>query len=95
MEGEIVSPDRVRRLAALARLELSDAEVAQVAAELRHLRRALPDLPPGAEAGGEGGGAAPLRPDRVAFDPLLVPPCEVAPAWREGFFVVPRLSAEE
>jgi aspartyl/glutamyl-tRNA(Asn/Gln) amidotransferase C subunit len=37
--------------------------------------------------------AARLREDRVGSDPLERPPAEIAPAWREGYFVVPRLPA--
>jgi aspartyl/glutamyl-tRNA(Asn/Gln) amidotransferase C subunit len=36
---------------------------------------------------------APLRADEVACDPLERPLAELAPDWREGFFVLPRLPA--
>src|SRR5690606_30737276 len=36
---------------------------------------------------------APLRADDVAPDALRVPPSELAPSWRDGFFTVPRLAA--
>ena len=38
-------------------------------------------------------GAAPLRADVERFDPLVRPVPEIAPDWRETFFVVPRLAA--
>lgn len=100
MDGESVPPERAQRLAALARVELSAGEMVRVVAEHAALRRALDLLPGADESGGreveeEDRRAAPLRPDRVGFDPLLIPPGEVAPAWRDGFFVVPRLPAGE
>ena len=36
---------------------------------------------------------APLRADVPGADPLAVPPSYIAPDWRAGFFVVPRLPA--
>jgi len=39
-------------------------------------------------------GLAPrLRDDEVSSDPLAFGPFELAPEWRDGFFVVPRLPA--
>ncbi len=36
---------------------------------------------------------APLRQDMIASDPLLRSPAEMAPVWRTGYFVLPRLPA--
>lgn len=37
--------------------------------------------------------SAPLRADEVGAEPLARPLAELAPAWEEGFFVVPRVAA--
>ena len=93
-----ISVDRVRELAALARLELSESEAGRMAADLSSILAHVEALPPleardtGA-AGTEAGRGAPLRPDRVEFDPLHAPPADFAPEWRQDFFVVPRLPA--
>lgn len=94
-----VSRDDLERLARLARLRLAPEERDSLASELAEIlehARALEeleteaDLPdPGAPdaAGEESPGAPP------GADPLRRPPSETAPAWRDGFFVVPRLAA--
>ena len=41
------------------------------------------------------GGGAPLRDDRVDPDPLFRAPEALAPVWRDGLFVLPRLPAME
>ena len=91
-----VTPEEVRRLAALARLRLDEAEVAAMAAELdavlehvRVLGRADgPDAPPPAAV---DPGAPPLRPDAFGADLLHRTPDMLAPGWQDGYFVVPRL----
>lgn len=37
--------------------------------------------------------SAPLRADEAGAEPLVRPLSELAPAWEEGFFVVPRVAA--
>lgn len=97
----------VDRTARLARLGLAEEEAARLAAEmasvLRHFRRirrledgpgerSAADSPPGGGAPGEApGGQRALRPDEVDPDPLSRPVSELAPEWRDGHFVVPRL----
>jgi hypothetical protein len=92
-----ISPAAVRALASLARLRLSDAEAVRVAADLDSILARLDALPP-AEP---GGGAPPPLPDPrhpphpprpPGADPLLLPLPELAPAWTDGFFRVPRLA---
>lgn len=39
--------------------------------------------------------APPLRPDVPGADPLCIPPSAIAPAWRDGFFTLPRVSAAD
>lgn len=93
-----VSPAEVRRLAALARLDLSDAEVSTLAAELGSILEHMDALQrhahrPQAATDGDVERGAPLRDDRVDFDPLRRPLDQLAPAWEDGFFVLPRLPA--
>jgi aspartyl-tRNA(Asn)/glutamyl-tRNA(Gln) amidotransferase subunit C len=92
-----VSRDEVLRVAALARLRLDPAEVelftAQLSSILDHnsvlgrVRGAAP------EAGEPVDWPAPQRDDSGTPDALARPPAELAPAWEDGFFAVPRLPA--
>lgn len=97
----------VERTARLARLGLAEEEAARLAAEmasvLRHFReiRRLEEgageadrggsPPGGGSPGGTPGGREALRPDEVDPDPLSRPVSGLAPEWRDGHFVVPRL----
>jgi aspartyl-tRNA(Asn)/glutamyl-tRNA(Gln) amidotransferase subunit C len=92
-----VSKADVRHVAALARLELDADEAGTVAGQLSTILehvdvlRAVPvaDVEPQPGAAGQAGA---LRPDRAAPEPLALPLSELAPAWHDGFFTVPRLS---
>ncbi|HEX2188481.1 MAG TPA: aspartyl/glutamyl-tRNA amidotransferase subunit C [Longimicrobiaceae bacterium] len=91
-----MTPEEVRRLAALARLPLDDAGVAAMVGELgsilEHVRTlARADGADAALAATPHGGAPPLRPDTFGADLLHRTPDMLAPAWRDGHFVVPRL----
>ena len=82
----------VERLARLARLRLTEEEAARIAWELGSILRHLEVLE-GSQAGHphpDEHAAAPLRPDRTGADPLREPISAVAPAWADGYFVVPR-----
>jgi aspartyl-tRNA(Asn)/glutamyl-tRNA(Gln) amidotransferase subunit C len=84
----------VRRIAALARLDLTDAELERVAGQLRSVLDHVAALEEaGAEPHEEGHAAAPTagREDVVAPDPLAFPLAGMAPGFVEGFFSVPRL----
>jgi aspartyl/glutamyl-tRNA(Asn/Gln) amidotransferase C subunit len=78
------------RLARLARLTLSEEEAQRIGAELSSIvdqlgiLRSIGDTPPPASVPG-----APLRPDIVDPDPLLVPLEQMAPEWLDGYFRVP------
>ena len=99
-----VSPGQVRNIAGLARLELTDAEVEALTGELNALlehceelaeldseEEAFPDGDPGEPDGLQAN--APYRDPGTPPDGLSLPLSEMAPDFREGFFVVPRLPA--
>lgn len=85
------------KVAELARLELSEPELEQLTRDCRAILEyfgALRELDlSSVEPWTAAGDGTPLRDDRVDPDPLLLAPEELAPAWREGFFVLPRLPA--
>jgi aspartyl-tRNA(Asn)/glutamyl-tRNA(Gln) amidotransferase subunit C len=92
-----VSKADVRHAASLARLELDADEAVTVAGQLsailQHVDalRAVPvaDVAPRPAAAEQ---VRALRPERAATDPLVLPLSELAPAWHDGFFTVPRLA---
>jgi aspartyl/glutamyl-tRNA(Asn/Gln) amidotransferase C subunit len=94
-----VTPADIEHIAALARLRLEPQEVDRLTGQLNDILghfAALQsidvrDVPPFAVA---AEGAAPLRADVPGADPLHVDPAVNAPAWRAGFFTVPRLAAQ-
>jgi aspartyl-tRNA(Asn)/glutamyl-tRNA(Gln) amidotransferase subunit C len=94
-----VTPDDVRRVAALARLRLAEPEVARFAAELTGILRHVDELRSLNLDGVEpsviaAAAAAPARADLPGADPLHSAPADAAPAWHDGFFTVPRLAAQ-
>lgn len=92
-----IDRSQVRHVANLARLELDSDDLDRLGGEmasiLSHFEELSEvDLPD--EAGPADRGMAPrLRDDEVSSDPLAFAPSEMAPEWRAGFFVVPRLPA--
>lgn len=93
-----ISADDVRHIAALARLALDQREVeemsVQLSAILEHMEALrqvdVEGVAPVANATDRG--ASP-REDGGAPDALHLAPAEIAPAWVDPFFVVPRLAA--
>lgn len=87
----------IERVAALARLELDDSELDALTRDCRSILEffeAIRDVDiEGAAPIGALERAAPARADRVEHDRLERPPAEMAPDWREGYFVLPRLPA--
>lgn len=87
--------EEVRHIATLAELEISESELASLAADMERIVsfvEQLPDVKAGARAAIDIGPAAlRLREDVVDPVPLTRPPEANAPAWRDGFFVVPAL----
>lgn len=92
-----IERSHVRHVANLARLELDDDDIDRLAGEmasiLSHFEE-LSEIDIPHEDGPAGRGlASRLRDDDVSSDPLSFGPPEMAPEWRDGFFVVPRLPA--
>ena len=91
----------VERIAELARLRLSDADLDRFTLQLNSILGHMDQLAEldaeatqaEAEAGLEAG--APLRAEDARPDALHLSAAHIAPDWRHGFFVVPRLAAQE
>ena len=95
-----VSREDVRHVAALARLSMSDERASELAAQLNtilgHMEAlAKVDTSKLEPVIGVGAGSAPLADDSGPSIQIQRPLDEIAPAMREGFFVVPRLSTHE
>ena len=93
-----IGPEEVARIAALAGLELSTEEFETMAAELSKILEYVDQLhdlegPTPASVKGEAG--TPLRDDvpGASLDRAIVE--RNAPAWQDGFFVVPRVLGGE
>lgn len=93
-----VSPEEVERIAALARLRLGPEEALEMSEQLNSILGHMDAL---ARVDVSGAPAlasvidrpAPVREDVVGADALSREAREIAPDWRDGFFVVPRLAA--
>lgn len=89
----------VKRIAKLAHLALDEAEIERVAKELSAILAYVEairelDLDGVAPLAIAAERSDPLRDDTPdACDPLLDPPQALAPEWRDGFFLLPRLPA--
>jgi aspartyl-tRNA(Asn)/glutamyl-tRNA(Gln) amidotransferase subunit C len=95
-----VSIDDVRHIAELARLGLDDDRARHLVAELNTILGHVDALSKvdttGVEATvGVGAAGTPLRSDVGGPPALARSPAAFAPAMRDGFFVVPRLSTHE
>lgn len=97
-----VSMEEVRRVAGLARLHLDEDEAGSLAGDLSRILdhvEALREAPveegdDDADGAGEALGLPPrVRDGEAGPDALHLPPSELAPAWRDGFYVLPRLPA--
>lgn len=94
-----VTLDEVRRIAALARLGLTDDQVRSAARELSSILDHMQVLARADTAAGSGAadprsGMA-LRADSGPPIPLVRLPETFAPEMRDGFFLVPRLASHE
>ncbi|MGD2154981.1 MAG: Asp-tRNA(Asn)/Glu-tRNA(Gln) amidotransferase subunit GatC [Gemmatimonadales bacterium] len=87
----------IEKIAALARLELDDDELDALTRDCRSILEffeAIRDVDvEGATPTGAPDRPAPARDDRVEHDRLERSPAEMAPDWRDGYFVLPRLPA--
>jgi len=90
----------VVHIAKLAELAVSDEELPRLAEQLARIVSFVEELnhAPAEETAPAylaGPTMTPLRPDIVDPVPLTRSPAEIAPAFVDGFFVVPRLGAME
>jgi aspartyl-tRNA(Asn)/glutamyl-tRNA(Gln) amidotransferase subunit C len=95
-----VTIDDVRHIASLARLGLSDGRAATLVGELNTILAHMDvlskvDTSGVDEVAGVGASGTPLRRDAGPPIPLEHPLETFAPATRDGFFLVPRLSTHE
>jgi aspartyl-tRNA(Asn)/glutamyl-tRNA(Gln) amidotransferase subunit C len=95
-----VTPDDVRHVAFLARLELPDDRLQPLVAELNGILAhmdvlsAVP-IPADAAVGGLPPAATPLRDDAAPSLALARRREDIAPEMRDGFFLVPRLATHD
>lgn len=89
-------------MAELARLELEEDEAGELLDDLNGILEHMESLAEASAEPSEGSveahrkGGAPLRDGEEAQpDAMAHPPGRMAPAWKDGFFVVPRLPAVE
>ena len=95
-----IGPEEVRHVARLAELGVQDGELERLARQLNRIVdyvAQLDRLP--AEENDElflpGPRSVTLREDVPGATPLARPPAELAPEFRDGFFLVPRHGAME
>ena len=96
-----VSHGEVRRIASLARLVVEESRIPALADELSGILRHMAVLRQAVDEGtappmaGSGGSPVSWRPDVTERFPFALPPEGFAPAMRDGFFLVPRLSTQD
>lgn len=95
-----IGKDEVIHVARLAELAVSESELPKLVDQLSRIVDFVAELnqAPSDEAAPPfqaGPSKTPLREDIVAPVPLARGPAEIAPAFVDGFFVVPRLGAME
>jgi len=92
------SPEEIDRIAALARLRFEPEEKEEMIHDIGGILSYVEQLK-SVDVEGTIGAAvgvdwpAPERTPDHRPDPLMHPPSEQAPDWRDGFFVVPKLAA--
>lgn len=95
-----ISPDEVLKVARLAELAVAEADLPTLVRQFNDIVgyvAQLDALPPEGDITPfvPGPAAVRWRPDVVGAEPLVLPPAALAPAFRDGFFVVPRLASME
>lgn len=95
-----VTPEEVQQIARLAELSVDEEHLPELAAQMSRIVDYIAQLAP--VSGGEharpflsGPDAIRMRADVVAPQPLEGRLADLAPAFREGFFLVPKLGAFE
>lgn len=92
-----IRPEEIEGIARLAALEVSAEALPELAAELTAIVGYVGQLSELETSPGEeravGPSAAPLRADRVVPAELSRDPAALAPEFRDGFFLVPRIEA--
>ena len=95
-----VSQEEALRIAQLAEMDVDEEALPALAEQLSAILDYVAQL--NAVSGGEnarpyiaGPDVVRFRPDEVKPQPLALPPKELAPAFKEGFFTVPRLTQFE
>ena len=95
-----VSREEAERIAHLAEMDVDEELLPALAEQLSSILAYVAQL--NAVSGGEhakafiaGPDTVKFRPDEVKPQPLALTPKELAPAFREGFYVVPRLGQFE
>ncbi len=95
-----VTRDEVLRIAQLAELDVDEEALPELAEQMSRILDYVAQLS-GVPANGTvktfvpGPDAIRFRADEVSPAPLAVGPAEFAPAFKEGFFVVPKLGQFE
>ena len=91
-----VTRDEALRIAQLAEMDVDDEALPALAEQLSRILEYVAQL--STVPGGDhikpfiaGPDTVRFRPDEVKPQPLALSPKELAPAFKEGFFVVPRL----
>ena len=95
-----VSRDDVLRIAQLAELDVEDDALPEMAAQMSRILDYVAQLSAIPTNGSvktfvPGPDAVRFRPDEVRPAPLAFGPAELAPAFRDGFFLVPKLGQFE
>ncbi len=95
-----VTHDEVRNIARLAELDLSAEALPELAAQMSRILDYVAQINSVAAGDGvkpfvPGPDAVRFRPDEVKPWPMAFGPEQLAPAWRDGFFLVPKLGQFE
>lgn len=95
-----VTHDDVHKIAQLAELDVSEEALPMLAEQMSRILDYIAQLNsvPASEVVKPfvpGPDAARFRPDEVKPAPLAFPPAELAPAFQDGFFLVPKLGQFE
>jgi aspartyl-tRNA(Asn)/glutamyl-tRNA(Gln) amidotransferase subunit C len=95
-----VTRENVLRVAELARLGVDTARADELTRELTSILSHMEvlsqvDTSTVPTAAGVGAGGTPLRPDTGVPCAIIATLATVAPAMRDGFFIVPRLATHE